>query len=73
MSFKEKKIEDKKSHPLLIVQPENHGSRMDILIPEELLQHRAASLALSPLLRCWFLLPRGGWGRPGDRNIVPAH
>ena len=71
--LKKKKIEDKKSHPLLIVQPENHGSRMDILIPEELLQHRAASLALSPLLRRWCLLPRGGWGRPGDRNIVPAH
>lgn len=55
-------FEEKKSHPLLIVQPENHGSRMDILIPAELLQHMAASLALSPLLRCWRLLPRGGWG-----------
>ena len=63
----------KKPHPLLIVQPENHGSGTAILIPAELLQHAAASLALSPLLRCWHLLPRGGSGRPGDRSVAPAH
>lgn len=73
IAFLHMSFEEKKPHPLLIVQPENHGSGTAILIPAELLQHAAASLALSSLLRCWRLLPRGGWGCPGDRSVAPAH
>ena len=70
IAFLHMSFEEKKSHPLLTVQPENHGCRTAILTPAELLQHTAASLAI---LRCWRFLPRGGWGCPGDRSVAPAH
>lgn len=68
MSFEEKVTSAAKR-----VHLENHGSRTVIPNPTELFQLMFTSLAPPLLLKCWRLLPRGGWWCPGDRNLAPAH